>query len=41
MNRAREVLAASGDPQQADFVLDRACYEEPVSYTHLMMLKYK
>ena len=28
VNRAREVLAASGDPQQADFVLDRACYEE-------------
>ena len=25
---AAEVLAASGDPQQADFVLDRACYEE-------------
>lgn len=28
VNRAREVLAASGDPQQADFVLDRACYKE-------------
>ena len=28
VGRAREVLGASGDPQQADFVLDRACYEE-------------
>lgn len=26
--RAREVLGATGDPQQADFVLDRACFEE-------------
>lgn len=26
--QAREVLAATGDPQQADLVLDRACYEE-------------
>ena len=26
--RAREVLSATGDPQQADLVLDRACYEE-------------
>lgn len=28
LGRAREVLASSGDPQQADFVLDRACYGE-------------
>ena len=28
VGRAREVLGASGDPQQADFVLDRACYGE-------------
>ena len=28
LRAAVEVLAASGDPQQADFVLDRACYEE-------------
>ncbi len=26
--RAREVLAATGDPQQADLVLDRACFQE-------------
>lgn len=26
--RAREILGATGDPQQADFVLDRACFEE-------------
>ena len=26
--RARELLGSSGDPQQADFVLDRAYYEE-------------
>ena len=26
--RAREVLGATGDPQQADFVLDRACFED-------------
>ncbi len=28
VSRAREVLCASGDPQQVDFVLDRACYQE-------------
>lgn len=28
--RAREVLGATGDPQQADFVLDRAYFEELV-----------
>ena len=26
--RAREVLSATGDPQQADLVLDRACFQE-------------
>ncbi len=26
--RAREVLGATGDPQQADFALDRACFED-------------
>lgn len=26
--RAKEMLAASGDPQRADLMLDRACYEE-------------
>ena len=26
--QAQEVLAATGDPQKSDFVLDRACYEE-------------
>ena len=26
--RARETLSAGGDPQQADFLLDRACYAE-------------
>lgn len=28
IERAREVLGASGDPQQADFILDRAYFEE-------------
>lgn len=28
ISRAREILAASSDPQQADFVLDRAYFEE-------------
>lgn len=28
VSRAREVLGATGDPQQADFALDRACFEE-------------
>lgn len=26
--RAKESLAAAGDPQRCDFILDRACYEE-------------
>ena len=26
--RAREILGSTGDPQQADFILDRACFEE-------------
>jgi len=26
--RAREILGSTGDPQQCDFILDRACYEE-------------
>ena len=26
--KAAEVLSADGDPQQCDFILDRACYEE-------------
>lgn len=28
ISRAREILGATGDPQQADFILDRACFEE-------------
>ena len=28
VGHAREVLGSSGDPQQADFILDRACFEE-------------
>ena len=28
LEQAKESLTASGDPQQADLVLDRACYEE-------------
>ena len=28
VTRAREILGATGDPQQADFILDRACFEE-------------
>ncbi len=28
ISRAREVLGATGDPQQADFILDRAYFEE-------------
>lgn len=28
LTQAKETLAATGDPQQADLVLDRACYEE-------------
>ena len=28
VNHAREVLGSSGDPQQADFILDRAYFEE-------------
>lgn len=28
MSRAREILGSTGDPQQADFILDRAYFEE-------------
>ena len=28
INRAREILGSTGDPQQADFILDRAYFEE-------------
>ena len=28
MAQARKALAAAGDPQQADFILDRACFTE-------------
>ena len=28
VSKAIEVLSANGDPQQCDFILDRACYEE-------------
>ncbi len=30
--QARDVLARTGDPQPADFILDRACYEEMREY---------
>lgn len=29
---AKELLATSSDPQQADFLLDKACYEEMLAY---------
>lgn len=29
---AKDLLATSGDPQQADFLLDKACYEEMLAY---------
>lgn len=32
--RAREVLGSTGDPQQADFILDRACFEELTALAH-------
>lgn len=38
--RAREILGSTGDPQQVDFILDRAYFEELTSLSHASGSKF-
>lgn len=40
ISRAREILGSTGDPQQVDFILDRAYFEELTSLAHASGSKF-